>query len=240
MKQVQKQIHLSIIVPVYNEAAAISKVMQRMREQDLTGIGLKRTDVEVIVVDDGSTDGTRELLTRFGTFCTILLHRGNRGLTAAMMTGMRQARGKIILVQHADLEYHPKDWPRLIKPILADTADMVMGSRYLGKLGRQHFSIRYQLGGQGLTRLFNVLYRTELTDIFTAHRAFIRQVKKFFRPLGHGFSFETELTAQAVKNNFRIMEVPISYRARTFQEGKKLHWHAAFEVIVAMIKNWLA
>ncbi|MBI2010378.1 MAG: glycosyltransferase family 2 protein [Candidatus Chisholmbacteria bacterium] len=231
---------LSIIVPVYDEAAAIKKVLERMRGQDLTGIGIKKSDIEVIVVDDGSTDGTRKILTQFGTGHTILLHQRNLGLTAAMMTGLREAKGEIMLVQHADLEYHPKDWPKLLSPILAGKADMVMGSRYLQRQGQRHFSVRYQLGGQGLTMLFNLLFGTKLTDIFTAHRAFTRQVQQNFKPQGRGFAFETELTAQTVKRGFNILEVPISYEARNFQQGKKLHWHAAFDVVMAMLRTWMS
>lgn len=228
---------LSIIVPVYNEFNSIGVVVGRIKKQLLNNLGFKK--VEVIIVDDGSTDGTGGVLKKLNTKYRVIFHKKNKGLTAAMTSGLKVATGDVILIQHADLEYDTKDWTKLLKPILKGTADMVMGSRYLKKSGKQHFSIRYQLGGQGLTQLFNIIYRTKLTDIFTAHRAFTKEVKNNFKVYGKGFAFETELTAQTAKMNFRIKEVPIIYKARTFQEGKKLHWHAAIDVIKAMIINAL-
>jgi glycosyltransferase involved in cell wall biosynthesis len=226
---------LSIIVPVYNELNSLETVVGRIKTQLLNNLGFK--EIEVIIVDDGSTDGTKEWLKKLNNKYQLISHKQNRGLTGAMTSGLKRATGDVILVQHADLEYHPKDWPKLLRPIIAGTADMVMGSRYLRKFGKQHFSVRYQLGGQGLTRLFNLIYRTQFTDIFTAHRAFTKKVKDSFKPRGKGFAFETELTAQVTKRKWHIQEVPISYAARTFQEGKKLHWHAALEVIGAMVRN---
>ena len=229
------RLKLSILVPVYNEFNSIEVVVERIRKQLLNNLGFN--EIEVIIVDDGSSDGTREWLRGLNKRYRVIFHKQNQGLTEAMISGFEAATGDVILIQHADLEYHPKDWPKLLKPIIDGKADMVMGSRYLKKSGKQHFSIRYQLGGQGLTKLFNVIYQTKLTDIFTAHRAFTKEVKNNFRVHGKGFAFETELTAQTVKTNFRIKEVPILYKARTFQEGKKLHWHAAIDVIKAMIRN---
>ena len=226
---------LSVIVPVYNEYDSIGIVLKRIKKQSGAKLGFK--SIEIIIVDDGSTDGTKEWLKKLNNRYQMVFHKQNQGLTGAMTSGLKRATGDVILVQHADLEYHPKDWPKLLRPIIAGTADMVTGSRYLRKFGKQHFSVRYQLGGQGLTRLFNLIYRTKFTDIFTAHRAFTNKVKDSFKPKGKGFVFETEITAQATKRKWRIQEVPISYTARTFQEGKKLHWHAALEVITAIVRN---
>ena len=228
---------LSIIVPVYNELNSIGIVMGRIKKQLLNNLGFK--EIEIIIVDDGSTDGTKEWLKKLNDRYQMIFHKQNQGLTGAMTSGLKRATGDVILIQHADLEYDPKDWPKLLKPIVKGMADMVMGSRYLKKSGKRHFSIRYQLGGQGLTKLFNIIYRTKLTDIFTAHRAFTKEVRNNFNVHGKDFAFETELTAQTVKRDFRIKEVPILYKARTFQEGKKLHWHAAIEVVTTIFRNWL-
>jgi len=222
---------ISIIIPAYNEKDSIQEVLNRSLAVDLFGL-----PKEIIVVDDGSTDGTREILQEYTDRCRIIFHETNKRLTQSMMTGFRAATGDIIVIQHSDLEYHPEDWPFLVKPILDNEADMVMGSRYIAGGGR-HFSSLYETGSRILTWFFSMLYLRWLTDIFTAHRAFTREIMESFIPKSEGFSFETEITAQVIKAKKRTREVAINYTPRDFSQGKKLRWTDGFSILFAMLKN---
>lgn len=226
---------ISIIIPVFNEEKSIEEVLRRIEEVPLDSLGV--SDKEVVIVDDGSTDGTREILNRYRDKYKIIFHEKNQKLSAAMKTAFSAVTGDIIAIQHADLEYHPKDWKVMIPPLIRGEADMVPGSRYLAEADQEHFNKSYKSGAKLIVSFFNFVYGSKLTDIFTAARVFTVPVMKKFRFRSSGFAFETEFSAQAIRNGFKIKEIPISYVSRTFEEGKKLRWYDGFVVLWAIIKN---
>lgn len=223
---------LSVIIPVYNEVHTIGEALSRVHEVDLPK--------EVIVVDDGSTDGTREFLRRFETEqdsrhpIKILLHPRNLGKGAALRTGFKAATGDIVIVQDADLEYHPKEYPRLIEPILEGRADVVYGSRFLGT-PRRVLMFWHTLGNRILTFLSNVCTDLNLTDMETGYKVFRREVLEHLSLKSNRFGFEPEVTAKIAKMNYRIYEVPISYSGREYWEGKKIHWIDGLKAIFSIL-----
>lgn len=210
---------LSIIVPVYNERATVLQALDRVAAVDLP-------DAEVIVVDDGSTDGSRELLAgrarRPDARITLLKHASNRGKGAAVTTGIGRASGDYVLVQDADLEYDPADYAKLLAVVETRQAAVVYGSRFGG--ARTNMSLRHTVGNRLLTGLTNLLYGSALTDMETCYKLVRRSVFEGIRIRCRRFDFEPEITAKLLKAGVTIHEVPISYNGRMFSEGKKISW----------------
>lgn len=223
---------LSIIMPVYNERNTIKESIEQVLKIPLE---LER---ELIIVDDGSTDGTREILQQMAQMYNdtiyLLLHECNLGKGKAVRTGIANASGDFIVIQDADLEYDPKDYPVLLEPILAGKADVVYGSRFLGI--HRCFMFWHYLGNKIISGLINVLFNNMLTDIETCYKMFKADLIKSIPLKSNDFKIEVEITAKILKRNYRIYEVPISYHGRTYEEGKKIGWVDGVKAIMAIIK----
>jgi glycosyltransferase involved in cell wall biosynthesis len=207
----------SVVIPVYNERGTIEKLLARVRAVPL--------DKEIVVVDDGSTDGTRELLARLTAdgAVRVFLQDHNRGKGAALRRGFAEARGAVILIQDADLEYDPGDYPGLLGPIDRGEADVVYGSRFLGGPHRVLLFWHY-VGNRLLTTLSNVFTNLNLSDVWTCYKVFRAEVLRGITLREDRFGFEAEVTAKIARGRWRIYEVPISYHGRTYAEGKKITW----------------
>jgi glycosyltransferase involved in cell wall biosynthesis len=220
---------ISVVIPVYNEVSTIREIVVRVQAVDL--------EKEVIIVDDGSTDGTRELLqeiTLSHENIRVLYHDRNQGKGAALRTGFEGATGDIVIIQDADLEYDPREYPVLLEPILDGRADIVYGSRFLGGPHRVLFFWHY-LGNKFLTLLSNALTNLNLTDMETCYKVFRREVLNDIQLKSNRFGFEPEFTAKIAKKGFRIYETSISYSGRTYAEGKKIGWKDGVKAIFAIL-----
>ena len=210
---------ISIVIPAFNEIHTIEELLRRVRAVPL--------DTEIIVVDDGSTDGTREVLGALSwPGLTTLFHERNRGKGAALSTGFARTTGDIVVIQDADLEYQPDEIPRLIAPIVEGKADVVFGSRFLG--ARRVFMFSHWLGNKFLTLMTNLLYNTTLTDMETCYKAFRGDVARNLHLKARSFGCEPEMTARVFRRRLRVYEIPISYDGRTYAEGKKITWKDGF------------
>ena len=220
---------LSVVVPVFNERATVAEVIRRVRAVDVP------VDVEVIVVDDGSSDGTDKVLTALAdSTIRVLTHPVNRGKGAAIRTGMAAARGDLLLVQDADLEYDPEDWPRLLDPILRGKAQVVYGSRFTGE--RKNMLPLHWIGNRFLSMVTNILYSSTMSDMETCYKLFDRRVLEGITIRSDKFDFEPEITAKVLRRGYRIYEVPISYAGREVSEGKKITWRDGIGALRALIK----
>jgi glycosyltransferase involved in cell wall biosynthesis len=219
---------LSVLIPVYNEVATIREVVRRVEEQSF--------ETEILIVDDGSTDGTRALLhdTQWPANVRILYHERNQGKGAALRTGIREARGDIIIIQDADLEYNPSDFAVVLRPILDGVADVVYGSRFLGI--HRAFLFNHYVGNKLLTLVTNVLYNNMLTDMETGYKAFRAPILKGIRIRSDRFDFEPEITAKVLKRGYKIYEVPIYYAGRDYSEGKKITWRDGFAALGSLLR----
>lgn len=209
---------VSVVVPIYNEVHTLPEFLRRVKAAPL--------DKEILIVDDGSTDGTRQRLKELAhgqPGIRLFFHDDNRGKGAALRTGFAQARGEFIIVQDADLEYDPRDYPHLLEPLLAGRADVVYGSRFLGGPRRVLF-FWHDLGNRLLTFLTNLLCDLDLTDMETGFKAFRRDVLQRIRLTADRFGFEPEFTVKAARLRLRIYETPIRYDGRDYSEGKKVTW----------------
>ena len=220
---------LSVIVPVYNERVTVAEIIRRIRAVDVP------VDVEVIVVDDGSSDGTDKVLSALAdSTVRVLTHPVNQGKGAAIRTGMGVARGDLLLIQDADLEYDPEDWPRLLQPILRGKARVVYGSRFTGE--RINMLPLHWIGNRFLSLVTNLLYSSTMSDMETCYKLFDRQVLDGLTIESDRFDFEPEITAKVLRRGFRIYEVPISYAGREPSEGKKVTWRDGVGALRALIK----
>ncbi len=219
---------LSIVIPAYNERDTIRDVLQRVRATPWPK--------QIIVVDDGSTDGTADVLAseaRQGDV-EIIAHARNLGKGAAMRSGIQRARGDVIVVQDADLEYDPADYPALLGPIEKGLAKVVYGSRFLGPHRAMYFW--HAVGNKLLTLTCNILFDTTLTDMETGYKAFTADVIHSFRLRSDRWGFDPEITAKVLKRGHRIYEVPISYAGREFDEGKKITWKDGITVFLTLLR----
>ncbi len=225
---------ISILIPVYNEVKFLRQILESVERVDFCGL-----EKEIIIVDDGSTDGTRDILKELQEShpqYQIHFHSKNMGKGAALRTAIHYATGEIVVIQDADLEYDPKDYPELIELILNDKADVVYGSRLsVGKPVRA-FNILHLMGNKLLTFMTNILYNTTLTDMETCYKAFRADVIKNVQIRSNRFDFEPEITAKVLKQKYHLFEVPISYYGRDFDEGKKITWRDGIWAIWALVK----
>jgi len=220
---------LSVIIPVYNEQKTIREIVHRVQATGLVW--------ELVIVDDGSQDGTRDILAEMDgkDGVRVILHEKNAGKGAAVRTGLQNAKGDILLIQDADLEYDPREYANLLKPIEENLADVVYGSRFLGA---PHRAILFwnMVANKLLTLMTNILYNNILTDMETGYKVFRRQVVENMPLRAHRFDFEPEFTAKILKRNVRLFEVPIAFNPREYSEGKKIKLWDAFEAVWALLK----
>ena len=222
---------LSIIMSVYNERETLREILSQVRAVDLAGV-----DKEIVAVDDGSTDGSRDILAQEAAVgdLQVFYHDVNQGKGAGIRTGIEHASGDIILIQDADLEYDPRDYPAMIRPIIERRVTVVYGSRFLGP--RKAMLFWHMLGNKLLTLTTNVLYNTILSDMETCYKCFRADVVKGIPLRSRRFEFEPEITAKVLKRGHRIFEVPISYYGREYHEGKKISWRDAPLAFWTLIK----
>jgi glycosyltransferase involved in cell wall biosynthesis len=227
---------ISVVVPIYNEKATLLEIVRRVRAVPIPK--------EIILVDDASTDGTRELLAGFdcGDDVHIVLHERNRGKGAAVRTGFAQATGDIVLIQDADLEYDPDQYHRLIQPIVEGVADVVYGSRFLPVGPHRVLYFWHYVGNRALTMLSNIFTDLNLTDMETCYKVFRREVIEAILPTlkEDRFGCDPELTAKIARRKYRIYEVGISYFGRTYQEGKKIGLRDACRVFLSILRYWFS
>ncbi|MBN1481146.1 glycosyltransferase family 2 protein [candidate division KSB1 bacterium] len=223
-------VKLSVVVPVYNEKNTIRKIIQRIQNVEL--------NKEIIIVDDYSTDGTRDMLpeiSREYDNIKLILHDHNQGKGAALRTGFQHVAGDIVIIQDADLEYNPNEYYKLIYPIVADLADVVYGSRFIGETHRVLFFWHY-VGNRFLTMLSNMFTNLNLTDMETCYKIFRRQVLEDIDIKSNRFGFEPEITAKVAKKRCRIYEMPIQYHGRDYSEGKKIGWRDGVNAIWSILR----
>jgi glycosyltransferase involved in cell wall biosynthesis len=222
---------LTVVIPVFNEAGTVLAVVERVRNAPLSK--------EIVVVDDGSTDGTRELLAGLDApDVRVLLHDRNRGKGAALRTGFAVARGTAVVVQDADLEYDPAEYPLLLQPILDGRADAVLGSRFLGGTHRVLY-FWHRVGNGVLTLLASMVTNLNLSDMETCYKAVRRELLQSLPLREDRFGFEPEIVCRLARARARIYEVPISYSGRTYEEGKKVGWRDGFRAVWCLLKYGL-
>lgn len=221
--------NLSVVIPVYNEVENIGEILKRVQSTRLAK--------EIIIVDDGSKDGTRDVLRELDgkADVRIILHERNQGKGAAVVTGLKAAQGDVLLIQDADLEYNPRDYPILLQPIEEGLADVVYGSRFLGAPHRVTM-FWHLIANRMLTFMTNILYNTILTDMETGYKVFRRDVIEGMNIRAKRFDFEPEFTAKVLKGRHRIFEVPISFNPRDYSQGKKIKLRDAFEAVWTLLK----
>ena len=230
-EEIDEQLKVSVIIPCYNEVTTLEKVLDRVRAVQIAD--------EIVIVDDGSTDGTREILAEIEaqelSDVRVVYHHHNQGKGAALVTGFREATGDVYLIQDADLEYDPRDYPQLIQPIQEGIATVVYGSRFLGG-PRKAMNFWNMVANKILTLVTNILYNAILSDMETCYKVFRSEVVSDMNIRAKGFEFEPEFTAKVLKQGIRIYEVPISYNGREWDEGKKIKWTDAPIALWTLLK----
>jgi glycosyltransferase involved in cell wall biosynthesis len=220
---------LSVIMPVFNERSTVGEIVRRMRAVELPVV------LQIIVVDDGSSDGSDKVLGALeDSTVRVITHPHNQGKGAAIRTGMAAATGDLLLIQDADLEYDPDDWPRLLEPILKGKARVVYGSRFTGE--RKNMLPLHWVANRVLSFTTNVLYSSTLSDMETCYKLFDARAIEGITIKSNGFDFEPEITAKVLRRGLRIYEVPISYAGREPDEGKKITWRDGFSALAALIR----
>jgi len=225
---------ISVLMPVYNEAKTLKEIIRRVKSIDIVG--------ELVIVDDCSTDGSRGILKEEAqeNGMQVHYHDINQGKGAAIRTGLSHITGDIVIIQDADLEYDPRDYPKLIKPILNGTADVVYGSRFLKRESIPHckhiFYLTHFFGNKLLNFVLNILYKTKITDMETCYKAIKSNVLNSLELSARGFEIEPEITASLLRNGFKIYEVPISYVPRDYSEGKKISWRDGASALFVLLK----
>ena len=220
---------ITVIIPAYNEAETIREILRRVQAMQIAE--------EILVVDDGSTDGTRKILEEINGQepVRVIYHERNQGKGAAVRTGIRAATGEVIIIQDADLEYDPRDYPALLRPIEEGIAEVVFGSRFLGG-ARRPIMFWHMVANKILTLVTNILYNNILTDMETGYKIFLRKVVAEMPLHARGFDFEPEFTAKVLKAKARIFEVPITFNPRNYEDGKKIKFHDAFVALWTLFK----
>jgi glycosyltransferase involved in cell wall biosynthesis len=222
---------LSVIIPAYNEESTIEELILKVQAVSLPG-ALTR---EIVIVNDGSRDRTADILRRFsGQANMVIVHQSNKGKTAALLTGFKNATGDILLIQDADLEYDPCQYPKLLQPILDGQTEVVYGSRFLGQIEGMAPVNRW--ANEVSNNIFNFLYHVHLSDINTCYKVFTRRVWEGMVIISRNYAFETEFTVKLLHRGYHIMEVPIDYTARSREAGKKINWLTALEMFWPIIK----
>jgi glycosyltransferase involved in cell wall biosynthesis len=219
---------LSVVVPIYNEKATIHTILERIEQTEF--------EKEIILIDDFSTDGTREILqNEYATKHTLLLHPHNMGKGAALRTGFKHVSGDVVIIQDADLEYDPSEYAKILGPIIQGRADVVYGSRFLGGPHRAIYFWHY-VGNKFMTLLSNAFNNINLTDMETCYKAFRAEILKDMKFRSQRFGFEPEFTAKVARRRLKIFEVPISYYGRTYEEGKKITWKDAISALYCIVR----
>ncbi len=243
---------LSVLIPCYNERETIREIVARVRAVDMRmrvrdgrfglpvapdGTVELTVEKEIVIVDDGSQDGTRDILPELAALPDVFVHyhERNRGKGAAVRTAIEHAAGDIMLVQDADLEYDPREYPALLQPIIEGRSQVVYGSRFLGG-PRKAMLFWHMLGNKSLTLFTNILFDTILSDMETCYKVFTREVAQQLRLKSPGWGFDPEITAKILKRGYRIYEVPISYNGREYDEGKKISWRDGLTVMWTLLK----
>lgn len=206
---------LSIVIPIFNEKDTLLKILEKVEAADTLGL-----EKEIILIDDGSSDGTREILKNLENKYLVVYHSKNQGKGAALRTGFQKASGDIILIQDADLEYNPKEYPNLLRPILEDKTSVVYGSRLMKK--NPMSSLRYHLGGKLTNWILNIFCGSHLSDFWTCYKVFKAPVIKGIALESNGFDIEEEMTIKLLKKKHTIIDIPIDYYPRDFKQGKKI------------------
>lgn len=230
---------LSVVIPTYNEERTIAEVVQAVRAVDLSAVLGVDAQMEIVIVDDGSTDGSRHVLSAYSGSpdLRVIRHDRNRGKGAALRTGFGVVTGDIVIIQDADCEYDPGEYPQLLEPIVRDRADVVYGSRLSGGRPQRVYLFWHLVGNRFLTLLTNVLFNSTLTDMETGYKVFRREVVDGFRLRENDFRIEPEMTAQVLRNHaLRVYELPISYYGRSYDEGKKITWRDGIKALGTLLR----